>query len=96
MTHSNKRVHAFISGQVQGVWYRANTQEKAKQLGVCGWVRNLSDGRVELVAEGEPHTLQQLMQWCQRGPEKAHVESIDLSWCDSSGEFKDFECLATQ
>ncbi|WP_144391324.1 acylphosphatase [Pleionea sediminis] len=96
MTEPNKRVHAYISGVVQGVWYRASTQEKATQLGLNGWVRNLSDGRVELIAEGDAMLLQQLMQWCQRGPENASVEDINVSWCESKDEFESFETRPTE
>ena len=86
----NKRIHAFVSGRVQGVWYRASTQNKAQQLGLSGWVRNLTDGRVELVAEGDEQHLQQLIDWCWQGPELAEVTEIEKQWSSASNEFARF------
>ncbi len=86
----NKRIHALISGRVQGVWYRASTQKKAQALGLSGWVRNLTDGRVELVAEGEQQHLQEFIDWCWHGPELAEVTEIKKEWSSASNEFSDF------
>lgn len=69
-------MHCFISGKVQGVWFRAETQKQAAMLGLVGWVRNLEDGRVEVVACGEPEKLVALHQWLQRGPARAEVKEV--------------------
>jgi len=69
-------IHCFISGKVQGVWFRAATQEQAKILGLTGWACNLPDGRVEVFATGEKDKLQQLFQWLQKGPEQAKVTDV--------------------
>jgi len=77
MAESNHvRLHLFISGRVQGVGFRAHTQREAERLGVYGWVRNLPDGRVELVAEGEPAPVDQLVNWCRSGPDRAGVTNV--------------------
>lgn len=86
-----KRARLFISGRVQGVFYRANTQERARQLGLTGWVRNLPDGRVEAVVEGEEERIQELINWCHEGPPGARVEEVEVHWEDYRGEFEDFQ-----
>ncbi len=68
--------HYFVSGQVQGVFYRALTESTARRLGLTGWVRNLPDGRVELVACGEETRLLALERWLWQGPPQAHVEEV--------------------
>ncbi|MDO8648983.1 MAG: acylphosphatase [Candidatus Peregrinibacteria bacterium] len=68
-----------ITGKVQGVFYRARTQEQALTLGLCGWVKNLPDGSVEIHAEGEEAALQELDQWCRKGPPSAEVKSVIAS-----------------
>lgn len=73
-----KRVHFFVSGRVQGVWYRAHAAQKAMELGLSGWVRNCPDGRVELVAEGESWAVDTLVTWCRRGPPRAQVEALEV------------------
>ncbi|HDY74436.1 MAG TPA: acylphosphatase [Euryarchaeota archaeon] len=84
------RVHALISGCVQGVCYRAYTCEKAEELGVRGWVRNLHDGRVEAVLEGDKSSVESLVKCLKSGPAHARVESIDTTPEDYEGEFRDF------
>jgi len=69
-----------ILGRVQGVWYRASTQERAVGLGLRGWVRNLPDGRVEVLAQGPADRIQALIDWCYQGPPLARVERIDVDW----------------
>jgi len=66
----------IVSGRVQGVWYRSNTQQKAKSLNLTGWVKNLADGRVELVACGEKEHLNQLNSWLYQGPPLAEVKEV--------------------
>lgn len=71
------RKHIFVSGHVQGVWYRGSCARQATALGISGWARNLPDGRVEVVAEGEPAALAALERWCGQGPPAAHVERVE-------------------
>ena len=84
------RVHLYISGRVQGVFFRANTQDEARALGLTGWVRNLADGRVEVVAEGEEEKLKRLITWCRKGPPGARVQDVQVNWKGFIGEFQDF------
>jgi acylphosphatase len=81
-------IRCFVSGKVQGVWYRANTKTQAEKLGLNGWVRNLSDGRVEVFACGDLELLELLFQWLQEGPELAKVKHCtreDLPWQEYEG-----------
>lgn len=73
-----RRAHVFIAGKVQGVFFRATTREKARDLGVSGWVRNLEDGRVEAVFEGEPEAVEEMLEFCHEGPEAARVEEVEV------------------
>jgi len=84
------RVHLVIRGSVQGVFFRASTREKAVSLGLKGWVRNLQDGSVEAVFEGDIENLREAVQWCSIGPPGAHVIKIDEKWNDYIGEFSSF------
>lgn len=85
-----RRVHAVVHGDVQGVCYRLYTCEQAMRLGVNGWVRNLPDGTVELVAEGTPQAVSGLMDWCRRGPPAATVTAVEVDEADATGEFIGF------
>jgi acylphosphatase len=85
------RVHVFVSGRVQGVFFRQKTKQQAESFGVTGWVRNLPDGRVEAVFEGEEETVKALVEYCHHGPSYARVTNIDASWEDYRGEFSDFK-----
>lgn len=84
------RVHIYVLGRVQGVFYRSNTRRKAQELGLTGWVRNLPDGRVEIVAEGERGKLERLIEWCWSGPPLARVERVESKWEKPKGEFNSF------
>lgn len=78
-------MHCFVSGKVQGVWYRANTKKEADRLGLKGYARNLPDGRVEVLACGRRDQLDELYQWLQHGPELARVTDVsreELPWQD--------------
>lgn len=86
-----KRVHLFVSGRVQGVWFRQGTAQQAQALGLTGWVRNLSDGRVEVVAEGEAWRLERLIAYCHDGPPLARVEEVEVVEEPATGEFRSFE-----
>ncbi|MBS7616561.1 acylphosphatase [Candidatus Bathyarchaeota archaeon] len=87
----NVRAHVFVNGRVQGVFFRYETRREARKHGVKGWVRNLSDGRVEAVFEGEEETVKKLIDFCKSGPPGAKVVKVDVKWEDYAGEFKDFE-----
>jgi acylphosphatase len=87
------RAHVWISGRVQGVFFRAHTKELADELGLTGWVRNLSDGRVEAVFEGEEDAVKRAIEWCKRGPPLASVEKVEVRYEQPTGEFKDFRIL---
>lgn len=84
-------LHAYVSGRVQGVAFRHHTRQVARQLGLRGWVRNLPDGRVEVLAEGAEVGLEQLECFLQRGPVAAQVAQVEATWQDATGAFEDFE-----
>lgn len=88
---AQKRLHVLVSGVVQGVFFRAHTRNTAQNLDLVGWVRNLSDGRVEITAEGGTDKLQELIQWCHEGPRHARVDTVDVTWHEATGEFETFE-----
>lgn len=88
-----KRVHLTISGDVQGVGYRAWARKQAREMGLVGWVKNREDGAVEVVAEGEKHKLEILMKECHDGPEVAFVEKVQVEWEKATGEFVGFEVV---
>ena len=85
-----KRIHIFVSGVVQGVFFRANTRDKANSLAINGWVRNLPDGRVEAVVEGEEEKLKELINWCYHGVPYARIENVEAEWEEYKGEFEGF------
>jgi acylphosphatase len=85
------RCHVFVSGRVQGVFFRQNTLERAKSLGLIGWVRNTEDGRVEALFEGEKEKIEKILEWIKKGPPLARVEKVEVKWEDFKGEFEDFE-----
>ena len=91
MSVPTSSLHLCISGRVQGVFYRASTQREARSLGLLGWVRNLPDGRVELVAEGPRPALEALVRWCASGPPAAEVTDLDAEWGEGGGTFSAFE-----
>jgi acylphosphatase len=84
------RVHVWIKGRVQGVCFRAYTQEQAEQLGLTGWVRNLPDGRVEAVFEGDEAKVRDMVRWCHSGPSYAHVTEVSVVEEDYKGEYDRF------
>ena len=84
------QVRAVIQGRVQGVFYRAWTQKTARTLGLGGWVRNLPDGSVELLAAGEADLLRDLLRLCWQGPPSARVDDITEEWSDTETSFSDF------
>ena len=84
------RVHVFISGKVQGVFFRSRIMERAHTLGVTGWVKNLPDGRVEAVFEGEKDAVEEMVNFCKIGPSRSLVEDIEIQLEVYTGEYKDF------
>ena len=82
---SRTRAHVFVSGRVQGVYYRATTREQAGERGVDGWVRNLDDGRVEAVFEGSEEAVEAMVEWCHEGSSRARVENVDVEYEDPEG-----------
>ncbi len=84
------RAHIFVSGQVQGVFFRDHTQRWASSLRLTGWVRNLRDGRVEAVAEGDKEKIEALIKRLEDGPPMADVEDLEVNWEEYKGEFNDF------
>ncbi len=85
-----RRIHAIVSGRVQGVSYRASTAHEARRLGLVGWVRNLADGRVELEAEGASEAVEKLLTWCHAGPPAAKVTGVVVSDRDVTGADREF------
>lgn len=81
-----RRVSVSIEGRVQGVFYRAMCAERARSLGLAGWVRNALDGRVEAEFEGEPAGVRAMLDWCREGPPNAHVESVHIREGSPTGE----------
>ena len=80
------RAHVYVSGTVQGVYYRATTRDQARERGVDGWVRNLADGRVEAVFEGAPDAVEAMVEWCHTGSPRAEVDDVDVEYADPHGE----------
>lgn len=88
-----KRVHIFVTGKVQGVYFRQTLKETAKKNDVSGWVRNLADGRVEAVLEGHDVGVDNVVQWAHAGPTDAKVESVQIQNDDYIGEFSTLDIL---
>tara|TARA_B100001559_G_scaffold241820_1_gene204830 strand:+ start:244 stop:522 length:279 start_codon:yes stop_codon:yes gene_type:complete len=86
-----KRIHIFVTGRVQGVFFRQSTRVVAIKNNVNGWVCNLDDGRVEIVAEGETKNINNLADWCKTGPANSRVDEFELSEEGFTGEFENFE-----
>lgn len=85
-----KRVHVWISGGVQGVWFRAHTKEKAIELEIKGWVRNTPNGKVEAVFEGDDEQIEKMIEWCHTGSPLARVEDVHTQWEEPKNEFETF------
>ena len=86
-----KRIHIFVTGRVQGVFFRQSTRVMAIKNDVGGWVRNLDDGRVEILAEGEESNIDALADWCKTGPANSRVDEFELYEEHSTAEFENFE-----
>jgi acylphosphatase len=87
----NTRARVFISGKVQGVYFRVWTRAQARDLGLTGRVKNLSDGRVEAVIEGSKSKVDKMIEKCKSGPKVAHVENVEVKKEKATGEFQSFE-----
>ncbi len=74
------RAHVYVSGRVQGVYYRATTRDTAREKGVDGWVRNLADGRVEAVFEGPEDAVREMVEWCEVGSRAADVDDVEVEF----------------
>lgn len=88
---SEIRRRVFISGLVQGVAFRAYTRQAAQHIGVTGWVRNLPDGRVEAVIEGQEPQVEQMINWCRKGSPASRVDHVEISDESPTNEFPDFD-----
>ena len=86
-------IHCYASGHVQGVFYRANTQQEAKKLGLSGWVKNLPDGRVEALACGDTENIEKLVSWMKIGPAGATVSAVTTDVQPWQAEFKTFDVI---
>ncbi len=85
-----KRLHLKIYGRVQGVYFRSSAQSKARELGLSGWAKNIPDGTLETVVEGEAEMLEEYIRWCKKGPAAARVDKVEEKWDEPTGEFKGF------
>jgi len=90
---AKQRVHLFIKGKVQGVFFRQAMKVTAKKNNATGWVKNLKDGRVEAIIEGEDLDVSNVVEWCHAGPANARVEDVEIRNEKFKGEFEKFEVL---
>jgi len=91
MVSEKIRAYIYISGRVQGVFFRENTRRLAETLGIKGWIKNLVDGRVEAVFEGEKENVQKIIDLTKKGPDSAKVDNFEIKWENYKGEFENFE-----
>lgn len=87
---ANIRAHVLVTGKVQGVYFRQNTIQTAKKYDATGWVRNLDDGRVEAIIEGDEEIVRKVVEWCHQGPPTSKVDAVDVRYEAYTGEFSDF------
>ena len=85
-----KCIHILVRGRVQGVYYRACARDRALELGIRGVVRNLRDGRVEIVAQGSESSLERFLEWCGQGPAHARVDDMEIEDWMAGCEFETF------
>jgi acylphosphatase len=86
MSDDRTRAHVFVSGTVQGVFYRSSTQDETQQRDVDGWVENLDDGRVEAVFEGPEDAVEAMVEWCHTGSSQANVDDVEVEYGEPEGE----------
>ncbi|MBU1992934.1 MAG: acylphosphatase [Patescibacteria group bacterium] len=82
-----------ITGTVQGVFYRAHAKEKAQTLGITGYAKNMPDGSVEILAQGERDKIEKLIEWCSEGPDASQVDNVEAEWREPQGKPEEFEIL---
>jgi len=85
------RAHIIVKGRVQGVFFRSHTSDKARELNLTGWVKNLPSGEVEAVFEGERENVEKMIKWCHSGPPQAYVTEVKVERQDYTGKFSGFE-----
>jgi acylphosphatase len=85
------RAHVLFRGKVQGVFFRANTEGKAQELGLTGWVKNLPDGTVESVFEGPKEVIEKAIEWCSTSQPHAKVTDVEIGWEECTGEYSSFD-----
>ncbi len=90
---STKQLQGTVRGRVQGVYFRASLQREARRLALTGWVKNLPDGSVEFLAEGEEDSLRELLGWAGRGPSAARVERVETRWRGYTADYLDFRIV---
>ena len=90
---SEKRLHIYVSGIVQGVFFRSNTVHKANSLQIKGWVKNLPDSRIEILAEGTKEMLDAFLDWCEKGPPNAEVDSVEVVMLPFKQGFNEFKII---
>jgi acylphosphatase len=83
---SEARARVVVRGRVQGVFFRVETRDRARSLGLTGWVRNAPDGSVEAVFEGDRERIESMLAWCRRGPSLAQVDDVQAEWEEPVGE----------
>ena len=81
-----KRAEVTVRGMVQGVFFRVETRDRARSLGLSGWVENASDGTVRAAFEGDDERVASMVDWCGRGPRGAQVDDVEVTWADPEGE----------
>ena len=86
-----ERAHVYISGDVQGVFFRDSARQKAEELDLNGWVKNMPDGRVEALFEGPANAVQEMLDWCEEGPSQATVEDVDAEHESAEEDLEGFE-----
>ncbi len=91
MEEDRVRAHVVITGKVQGVFFRAETQRVAEENDVCGWVRNRTDGSVEAIFEGDEPDVKAMVEWCWEGSPHSTVKDVKVEWKGYTGEFNRFE-----
>lgn len=89
----NQRIRIFVTGKVQGVFFRQTLKITAKKNNIFGWVKNLKDGRVEAVLEGNSEQISRLVEWAHGGPANARVEDVEICNEEFTGEFSKFDVL---
>ena len=81
-----KRAEVTVQGMVQGVFFRVEMRDRARSLGLSGWVTNAPDGTVRAAFEGDEERVESMVEWCRRGPSGASVDSVDVNWVEPEGE----------